>query len=365
MDHDGSKKEPCDLNADSLPDFKVLPYPTEPDWLDAHADKKDSPTSDTIPITLNSSAHWTYCGPLLTLEESSLPSSFHTWAQATINGSLLTPLFSFLAYVHEFLMANNLAHYWLTVRATKGSEEFDIPRWHTDDLFFTPLPSQSPSQTPSLWSRQNLKSALSNNFKSTKPKDNSLYQQKKNQNIHSRKNSIKASTTDPYPTLSTPAQIFTPTLHPPNWKLSTTLLGPGTIFINEKSSKLAREIQTTTKQDVRNMNSDHICLSIRCVGCASSAETIRTRLATDLKPYGVVQARTGQCVFFRVGEKEGAVHSEPRSHGDRIFVNVVPGKEVDLKCLMTKWGMEFPRAWCVGLPFYLEEGSIYRNVGEV
>ena len=70
-------------------------------------------------------------------------------------------------------------------------------------------------------------------------------------------------------------------------------------------------------------------------------------------------------MFFRVGEKEGAVHSEPRSHGDRIFVNVVPGKEVDLKCLMTKWGIEFPRAWCVGLPFYLEEGSIYRNVGEV
>ena len=104
MDHYGSKKEPCDLNADSFPDFKVLPYSTEPNWLDAHADKKNSPTSDTIPITLNASAHWTYCSPLLTLEELSLPSSFHTWAQATINGSLLTPLFSFLAYVHDFLI---------------------------------------------------------------------------------------------------------------------------------------------------------------------------------------------------------------------------------------------------------------------
>jgi len=356
MDHDELKQKYSELNADSLPDFKVLPYPTQQDWFDGHAEKESSPASNTNPITLNESAYWTYCGPLLTLEEPSLPTSFHTWAQTTINGSLLTPLFSFLAYVHNFLVANNLAHYWLTVRATKGSNEFDIPRWHTDDLFFTPLPSPSPSSTAS--------SSRWSNLKFPKRVNDSVRQQRKNQHFNSRKHS-RISATGTYPTLSTPAQIFTPNPNPPNWKLSTTLLGPGTIFIDKKSSKIAREIQTTTKKDVRNMNPDHICLSIRCLGCASSAETIRTRLATDLKPHGIVQARMGECVFFRVGEKEGAVHTEPRSHGDRIFVNVVPGSEVDLKCLMAKWGMEFPRAWCVGLPFQLEEDIVYRNVGEV
>lgn len=57
------------------------------------------------------------------------------------------------------------------------------------------------------------------------------------------------------------------------------------------------------------------------------------------------------------------MHSEPRSNGDRIFVNVVPGLEEDLRCLMSKWGMEYPRAWCVGLPFQGEEVPEVRNVG--
>lgn len=80
---------------------------------------------------------------------------------------------------------------------------------------------------------------------------------------------------------------------------------------------------------------------------------MRVRLAEELKGYEVVQAQPGQCAFFRVGEKEGAVHSEPAASGDRIFVNVVPGVEADLRCLMAKWGMVFPRAWCVGLPFLM------------
>jgi hypothetical protein len=53
------------------------------------------------------------------------------------------------------------------------------------------------------------------------------------------------------------------------------------------------------------------------------------------------------------------------SHGDRIFVNVVPGHEADLKCLMAKWGMEYPRAWCVGFPFQgVEEGN-WRDIGNL
>lgn len=53
--------------------------------------------------------------------------------------------------------------------------------------------------------------------------------------------------------------------------------------------------------------------------------------------------------FFRIGQKNGAVHSEPcMSGGDRIFVNVVPGKEDELKNLISKWGMNtFPRSWWI------------------
>jgi hypothetical protein len=54
--------------------------------------------------------------------------------------------------------------------------------------------------------------------------------------------------------------------------------------------------------------------------------------------------------FFRLGDDEGAVHSEPVCDTDRIFVNVIPGTEEELTSLMARWGMEFPRAWCFGVP---------------
>lgn len=95
-----------------------------------------------------------------------------------------------------------------------------------------------------------------------------------------------------------------------------------------------------------------------------AAESVRARLAVELGGHGTVQASAGECVFFRVGEDKGAVHSEPRSHGDRVFVNVVPGHEADLRALMAKWGMEYPRAWCVGLPLVIGEGEeCLRDVG--
>jgi hypothetical protein len=43
-----------------------------------------------------------------------------------------------------------------------------------------------------------------------------------------------------------------------------------------------------------------------------------------------------------VGEGEEAYEQ------GRVFVNVVPGTEEQLRGLMSRWGMEFPRAWCVG-----------------
>lgn len=64
----------------------------------------------------------------------------------------------------------------------------------------------------------------------------------------------------------------------------------------------------------------------------------------------VVQPRWGEMVFFRLGGREGAVHSEPRIDCDRVFVNVVPGTEEELRGLMGRWGMEFPRSWSLGVP---------------
>ncbi|KAA8648523.1 hypothetical protein EYZ11_008819 [Aspergillus tanneri] len=85
-----------------------------------------------------------------------------------------------------------------------------------------------------------------------------------------------------------------------------------------------------------------------CLGCATAAEDVRMRLAHQLKGYDTVQTQPGECVFFRVGSDDGAIHSEPRmDRDDRIFVNVVPGTEEELRTLLQRWGMEFPRAWCL------------------
>lgn len=328
------------MDASSLPDFEILPYPAQS--LNPHHDQAQAPPLDQ-PLTLNTSSSWTYCGPLLTLDPDQLPSSFHTWATATVNGPLLTPLFSFLAFAHDFLLANDLSHYWLTIRASQSTNDFDIARWHTDDLFFSPRP----------------KNRHSIRF----PNIGTTYTR------HARKPSQinrKEEPTDEK--INTPgAQIQTTSRNPTNWKLTTTLLGPGTLFIAQGTSPKARTIQRNTKSAVRATNPDHICLSVRCVGCAVAAESVRTKLAAEFGRYEIVQACQGECVFFRVGEDEGAVHSEPVSHGDRIFVNLVPGAEGDLRRLMGKWGMEYPRAWCVGLPLQVDEVDLreMRNVGEV
>ncbi|KAJ5794643.1 hypothetical protein N7457_001242 [Penicillium paradoxum] len=322
------------MDVKSLPDFGFFPY------ADSSIEPKEVLPSDD-PLTVNNSSSWTYCGPLLTLEACNLPSSFNTWAQATISGSILPSLFAFLAYAHNFLTQNNQSHYWLTIRASKGSDEFDTPRWHTDDLFFSP---RQPAKHPY---RVSLLSPLTSILKPhrTGPSETKPHPVSKS---HAQKHECRPQTT---------VQIQSTSPHPTNWKLTTTLLGPGTLFIPQKTNRLARATQHAAKAAARATNPGHICLSVRCVGCAMAAESVRAKLAVELGGYGTVQAGPGECVFFRVGEDEGAVHSEPQSHGDRIFVNLVPGHEADLRALMAKWGMEYPRAWCVGLPLMLGEAE--------
>ncbi|KAI0972869.1 hypothetical protein F4678DRAFT_31129 [Xylaria arbuscula] len=246
----------------------------------------ESATDPDLRVTHN--AFWSYCGPLLT-EGEEIPPSFYDWTGAVLSGPLLPRLTPFLEFVNQVLREHHLDYYWLTIRATKATTEFDKPRWHTDDVFFSvrggglrPVPRENDS------------------------------------------NRAMDLQTD--------------------WKLCTTLLGPSTMFIPPECQAEARKTQRFTR---KALATEHDCTSIRCIACAATSDAVRERLSTDLKPLGKMQAASGECAFFRIGQEKGAVHSEPPMDCDRIFVNVVPGKKDELKNLMTKWGMSFPRSWWI------------------
>ncbi|KAM5523752.1 hypothetical protein FOXYSP1_14095 [Fusarium oxysporum f. sp. phaseoli] len=248
-------------------------------------------------IIVKRSAYWCYCGPLLSLStdsNSSLPVNFYDFESHVFRGSILARVIPFLSYIKNLLLANGFEHYFLTIRATTPTHEFDQPRWHTDELFFTKdvLPG----------TRLGLKSQ----------------HQKHVQNTGT------------------------------DWKICTTLLGPSTLFIPASHQPSARKAQQSARHAA---STDHECVSIRCVGCAAAADAVRDELATVLKPFGAEAAEIGECSVFKIGREFGAVHSEPcMSEGGsgRVFINVVPGTEDELRVLMGKWGMQFPRQWWVG-----------------
>lgn len=193
-------------------------------------------------------------------------------------------------------------HYWLTIRATKPTNEYDTVRWHTDDLFFDYDGEKD---------RVGLNQATRNRDQSkgnkTKEKDKKVY-----------------------------------------WKLATTLLGPGTLFL--KDGVQARRTQRAAKAAECAKRGEHTCSNFRCLGCLDAVEAVRQTLAKSFAEEKVQSPEYGQVAFFRLGDEEGAVHSEPPCDQDRIFVNVVPGSEDELRGLMARWGMEFPRAWSFGVP---------------
>jgi len=213
------------------------------------------------------------------LDLFNLPVSFHEWQRMAVNGDLLASLRDFLSFVHAFLTRAGIAHYWITMRATRPTNDFDVPRWHTDRRFFD--------------------------------------------------DEAKEDVT---------------------WKLCSTLLGPSTLFLADGPK--ARAVQKKTRKAVQKTKAArHDCRAIRCLGCAGMEENVRLELAEKLKAHRVIQPMAGECAFFKVGDQHGAVHSEPSSsHCDRIFVNVVPGSETEMRRLATRWGMDFPRAWSIGVP---------------
>jgi hypothetical protein len=258
--------------------------------------------SDHPPIKVNHASTWTYCGPLL--KPVDLPPSLHSWSKATVSSSsaLLQRLVPLLAFLHSFLEKAGVQHYWLTLRATTPTRGYDTPRWHVDDDFFSPLTSIPPPHDVRGGSKR-----------------------QKRAKGRAEKDRKEAS-----------------------WKLCTTLLGPSTLFLHHSCNASALQSLHSTKQR-EGAKREHVCSSIRCAGCFDTGDAVRQSLVTALREEKVVQAEYGKIAFFRTGE-EGAVHSEPPCGVDRIFVNVVPGTEEELRELMKRFGMEFPRAWSLGLP---------------
>ncbi|KAK6543020.1 hypothetical protein TWF694_006950 [Orbilia ellipsospora] len=360
-------------NIKSLPDFKIIPYNTN---TSPSAGQQPQPQP---PLKLLRTSSWIYYGPLLPLkvidentqeyDDTQFPPSYHTWHSATITSNLsaknildqnfynsssssvgstssdasgeginsdirgeklIKYLHPFLSFAHEFIKSAGLEHYWLTIRATLPNEDFNTPRWHTDDDFFQ---GGSRTMMGSCSSGDNCNNKAHrhhyhphNNNKGLKT-DTDIKGNKWNLNLF--QNTHKEERTQ--------------------WKLVSTLLGPGTLF--QTNNPTARSVQRSVKEEFKN-SPDHTCTSITCLGCASTAENVRAKLAERLKNTERIQAQIGECCFLKVGTGNGAVHSEPRMDGgERVFVNIIPGKEEELREVMGRWGMEeYPRAWSLGVP---------------
>jgi hypothetical protein len=251
------------------------------------------------------STSWTHCGPLLSLSEADLPESYRSWSQATLQGNLTPQLFPLLAFAHHFIAKAGLSHYWISIRATKAMEEKASYRWHTDDRFFR-VDDRPHNVEVSRLALQNL------------PLENEL---------------SSAGQDTPKPT---------------EWKLLTTLLGPGTVFI--KDGTVARDIQRNVKS-LGQAHERHLpCSSVQCRTCHEVTKNTERLLDDALSGFEIEKAQEGQVVFIRTGDLEGAMHSVPHISEDRVFVNIIPGTESELRRLTKKYGMEYPRAWNLGVP---------------
>lgn len=299
------------------PSYAFIPYlplcpPSQPS---SSTTTTTSPTTTKPPLlTLHNTSTWTYAGPLLPATPSTLPPSFYTWSARTTStpSLLLEHLLPLLSFLQTFLSAAGAQHYWLTLRATKKTAEYDVPRWHVDEDFFVEGEGEGAMSSGGSGSGG---SGGGGRLEVGKGKGMGMGTKRT------------------------------------SWKLTTTLLGPRTLFIAHPHQHSARHILSTT-QVTESKNNAHTCTSIRCPACATCTSSVRSKLATYLAGQEVVTPAYGEVSFFRIGAHNGAVHSEPKcADGDRIFVNVVPGTEGELRGLMARWGMVgWPRAWCFGVP---------------
>ena len=225
------KQKPPRLPKD---DFHFFPLP-------------EFPTNPLPPLNLLTSSTWTYCGPLLPLTSAALPPTFHHWSAHTFSSPndntttttnnnpppspLIPHLLPTLSTINTFLRAHNIHNYWLTIRATLPTDAFNLPRWHTDDFFFSsPFPSPSTTTTT---------------------------------NANNNTNSSRADML--------------------GWKLCATLQGPGTVFAVEgaharRALKRAREGVVRREKEAR----EHVCSAVGCAVCGRVGEVVRVEVARRL-----------------------------------------------------------------------------------
>jgi hypothetical protein len=247
---------------------------------------------------------------------------------------LLPRLLPFLHFLDRFLKEKGVNCYWLTIRAMKKTDAYDVVRWHTDDIFFDVEGEQNRTDPPTMVPNKHQKSRAS-----VREKIRDLSPRRK------KKEHIKVDKCK-------------------YWKLATTLLGPSTLFLRDGDR--ARESLRAAKLAEQRVRGPHTCRTFRCLSCLDAIESIRYNLAKELGQEATAQPARGEVAFFRLGDEDGAVHSEPPVTEDRIFVNVVPGTEDELTRLMGRWGLGFPRAWCFGVPAAFGnglEGDVITNDG--
>lgn len=298
--------------ARALPAFEFFDLGPTP--LDSASERQEGgPRRGDDPFTgVKQASAWSYCGPLLHATSlADMPATFQTWQAESIDGDLLPGLLlPVLHGANAFLRRNALQHYWITVRATKPDAEFATPRWHTDDLFYERYLNASGGER---------------SLRGPPPRR------------------LWPGWAPPW---SGAARGRARARAPPtDWKLVATLAGPRTLFVAAGHQARARRLQRRAKVAC---GKEHVCGSVRCVGCSTAASRVRETMARRLRATPVARPGAAQLVFLRVGHESGAVHSEPDLRGgDRVFVNVVPGGEAELRGLMARWGMGFPREWAV------------------
>ena len=64
----------------------------------------------------------------------------------------------------------------------------------------------------------------------------------------------------------------------------------------------------------------------------------------------VVQPGLGECPFFRVGDDNVAMHSEPPIPSDRVFASIVPGSEQEMNKLISNRIMSLTKSWSLCIP---------------
>ena len=119
--------------------------------------------------------------------------------------------------------------------------------------------------------------------------------------------------------------------------MASTIFGPGTLFLRDGSAArdIEREEHNSVWDTLETMELDD---------AEREKESWRLQQLERRKMAGWVGKSANECVPFIVGKGNSAVHSEPDSRSDRIFVSVLPGRQYEVRDLAERWGCPWGHA---------------------